>query len=182
MLRTLCLLLAVLNGTFAAADAVLVLYALEIVGVSSFGYSVLLAVLAVGGVLGTVVAPVLSRVLGLRAVVVTASLGQAAALVAAGVSSRLVVIVAALALAGAASMVWNVVTLSLRQRVVPAELLGRVTSSYRVIGLGAMPVGALVGGVLAKTYGLHAPYLYGGLLLAAASLACLPLLKQSADN
>lgn len=182
LLRTLCLLLAVLNATFAAADAVLVLYALDIVGVSSFGYGVLLAVLAIGGLLGTAIAPVLGRMLGLRTVVVGASLAQAVALLAAGLSSRLVVIVAALALTGAGSMVWNVVTVSLRQRVVPAELLGRVTSSYRVIGFGAMPVGALVGGALAKEYGLRAPYLYGGLLIAAATVACLPLLKQRADS
>jgi hypothetical protein len=76
-------------------------------------------------------------------------------------------------------MVWNVVTVSLRQRLVPAALLGRVTSSYRVIGIGAMPVGAALAGVLARGYGLHMPYLVGGLLLAAATLGCLPLLGES---
>jgi predicted MFS family arabinose efflux permease len=75
-------------------------------------------------------------------------------------------------------MVWNVVTVSLRQRLVPPELLGRVTSSYRMIGIGAMPVGAALGGVLARGYGLHMPYLAGGLLLAAATLISLPLLSE----
>jgi hypothetical protein len=75
-------------------------------------------------------------------------------------------------------MAWNVVTVSLRQRVVPAPLLGRVTSSYRVIGLGAMPVGALLGGVLGRAYGLHAPYLISGVVLLVATGCALPFLRE----
>jgi MFS family permease len=86
--------------------------------------------------------------------------------------------VVAMLLVGVSSMAWNVVTVSLRQRIVPARLLGRVTSSYRMIGLGAMPVGALLAGVLARTYGLHAPYLIGGLVLLAAAAVSLPFLRE----
>ena len=47
-------------------------------------------------------------------------------------------------------IIWNVVTLSVRQRLVPEHLLGRVNSAYRVLTWGAAPVGGLLGGVLAQ--------------------------------
>lgn len=178
LLRVIAVLLAVINATFAAAEAVLVLYSLEVLRLPAYGYGVLLALVAIGGLLGTLVAGALRRLLGLRWVLVGVGLAQAGALLAAGLTSSRLLVVAGLLLLGGVSMVWNVVTVSLRQRLVPAALLGRVTSSYRVIGIGAMPVGAALAGVLARGYGLHMPYLASGLLLAAATLACLPLLGE----
>jgi len=180
LLRTIALLLAVVNATFAAAEAVLVLYSLEVLRLPAYGYGVLLAVVAIGGLLGTLVAGGLRRLLGLRWVLVAVGLIQAAGLVVAGLTSSRLLVAVGLLLIGAMSMVWNVVTVSLRQRLVPAELLGRVTSSYRVIGIGAMPVGAGLGGVLARGYGLHMPYLAGGLLLALATVGCLPYITEPA--
>ena len=168
-LRTACLLLIVINGTIGAAEAVLVLYSRNVLGLSDLGYPALLVSLAVAGIAGTLVAPWLGRRLGLRPVVVTAALGQAGALIAAGLFSSAFVAAAAMAVVGASSSVWNVVTVSLRQTVVPAAVLGRVTSGYRVVALSAMPLGAAAGGVLARSAGLHSPYLIGGIVLAVAT-------------
>ena len=178
LLRTLALLLGVLNATFGAADAVLVLYSLEILHLSNFGYGVLLALLAVGGLLGSVAAGWINRRVGLRAVVGGTAVIQGALLLAVGLSSSLIVVGVAMLVIGTTSMVWNVVTVSLRQRIVPPHLLGRVTSSYRVIGLGAMPIGAAAAGLLARTFTLHTPYLYGGLLVLVATAACLPWVRE----
>lgn len=178
LLRTIALLLAVINGTFAAAEAVLVLYSLEVLRLPAYGYGALLALVAIGGLLGTLLAGGLRRLLGLRWVLVGVGLTQAGGLLVAGLTSSRLLMVLAMLLLGVVSMVWNVVTVSLRQRLVPAALLGRVTSSYRVIGIGAMPVGAALAGIVARGYGLHMPYLAGGLLLAAATLGCLPLLGE----
>ena len=68
---------------------------------------------------------------------------------------------------GFAVTMWNVVTVSLRQQVVPAHLLGRVNSVYRMLGWGLMPLGALAGGFVAHAAGLRAPYIVG-----ACSAAC----------
>jgi hypothetical protein len=54
---------------------------------------------------------------------------------------------------------------SLRQQVVPDRLLGRVISAFRLFGYGALPLGALVGGVLARSFGLPAPFLVAGLVI-----------------
>jgi predicted MFS family arabinose efflux permease len=178
LLRVLAMLLAVLNGSFAAAEAVLVLYALDVLHLSTVGYGLLLTLVAIGGLVGTVLAPALLRWLGLRSMLAGVGLLQGVMLLGVGLTSSRVMAVAAMLLVGASSMAWNVVTVSLRQRIVPARLLGRVTSSYRVIGLGSMPVGALLAGVLARTYGLHAPYLIGGAVLLAAAAASLPFLGE----
>jgi MFS family permease len=178
LLRTLALLLGVLNASFAAAEAVLVLYALEVLHLSTIGYGLLLTLVALGGLAGTVLAPILLRRLGMRVMLPAVGLVQGLVLLGVGLTSSLAVVVLAMLVIGVSSMAWNVVTISLRQRIVPARLLGRVTSSYRMIGLGAMPVGALLGGVLAKAWGLHSPYLLAGCTLLLATLLSLPFLYE----
>ena len=88
--------------------------------------------------------------------------------------------VAALMLAGQgfAVTMWNVVTVSLRQQIVPAHLLGRVNSVYRMLGWGLMPVGALTGGFVAHAAGLRAPYIVAGLLCGLSLLAAVPFLRR----
>jgi hypothetical protein len=89
--------------------------------------------------------------------------------------------VAAVMLAGRGSSVsmWNVVTVSLRQQIVPPPLLGRVNSVYRMAGWGLMPAGALAGGFVAHAAGLHAPFLAGAALCALSLLAAAPLLLSA---
>jgi MFS family permease len=76
---------------------------------------------------------------------------------------------------------WNVVTVTLRQTIVPAELLGRVNSAYRMIGWGPLPLGALAGGFAAHAIGLRAPYVIGGLMMAAGLVAAAPALRSASD-
>jgi MFS family permease len=64
-----------------------------------------------------------------------------------------------LAVSGVSMMLWNVVTVSLRQRITPDRLLGRMNAAYRLVGWGTMPIGALLGGVLATWLGLRPTFL-----------------------
>ncbi|WJY22347.1 hypothetical protein QTA57_04165 [Fontisubflavum oceani] len=86
-------------------------------------------------------------------------------------------------------MLWNVVTVSYRQRVVPDLLLGRVNSIYRFFGWGMMPLGALVGGAfmawaepeMGRELALRVLYLgvSGGLgLMFIYGLCCLRLPRK----
>lgn len=170
LLRTLALVLAVLNAGFAAGEAVLVLFALDVLHVSKLGYSLLLTVLAVGAVAGGAAASRLRDLLGARRVVALSVALMSASLVVPGLLPHVWSTVLALLAGGVAGMLWNVVTVSLRQRIVPAHLLGRVTSAYRVVGLGAMPLGAAVGGVVAGAFGLRAPWVLAGGALAVAGV------------
>jgi hypothetical protein len=94
-----------------------------------------------------------------------------------GANTRLGVVVPTLALGGAISVVWNVVTISYRQRVVPVELLGRVTSAYRMIGFLGMPAGAVLAGLLTHAVGVSRTYLIGGFTLLFAGLVIAPFLR-----
>ena len=57
--------------------------------------------------------------------------------------------------------VWNTVTVSLRQRIVPPHLFGRVNSVYRWLVWGSISIGAALGGVVASLFGLRAPFFFG---------------------
>jgi hypothetical protein len=75
---------------------------------------------------------------------------------------------------------WNVVTVSLRQQIVPGHLLGRVNSVYRMLGWGLIPLGALAGGFTAQEFGLRAPFLIAGTVRALILLTTLPVLLTAA--
>ena len=72
---------------------------------------------------------------------------------------------------------FNVILESLRQQLVPDRLLGRVISSFRLVSYGAVPLGALVGGLLARRFGLPAPFLVAGLAIPVMALLTLPFVN-----
>ena len=179
VLRTLCLLLAVFNATSAAIVGIFVLFAQEELGLSERGYGVLLTVFAVGALVGMATSSFLRRALGTGRVVALVLGVQAASTLATGLFPVVAVAAVGAAVAGASGGIWNVATISLRQRIVPDALLGRVTSAYRLVGLGAMPVGAAAGGLVASAYGLPATFLVSAAGLAVALLAGLRGLPRS---
>ena len=68
-------------------------------------------------------------------------------------------------------MVWNVITVSLRQRIVPDRLLGRVNAGYRLFAWGTQPIGALLGGIVGELLGLQAVFLLAGVTALSLLLA-----------
>ena len=78
---------------------------------------------------------------------------------------------------GVTIVVWNVITVSLRQRITPDRLLGRVNSGYRLVAWGTMPLGAAVGGVLAQFIGLRAVFA----IMAALTLTMLLVMRRLTD-
>lgn len=151
LLLRLALVLGLVNALSAATDTMLVLYAREILALGAAGFGLLMTAGAVGGVLGGVISPLVVRRLGattaLRAALAVFALGPL--LLALGHSAALAAV--ALFIATLGGMLWNIVTVSYRQRVIPDALLGRVNSVYRFLGLGLMPLGALAGGLIVST-------------------------------
>lgn len=166
-LRLLVILIAVLAGLQGLVAGILVLIATRDWGVHASLYGVFVAAGAVGNIPGALLA---GRIV--------AKVGVAVTLLASAVVSGLAYIVMAIAhfwlLAGAAFAVvgfavaaGSVVAVSLRQRLTPDEVMGRVGSAWRGIVWGAAPVGALSAGALAVLGGLRLP------LLLAGSVQCL---------
>jgi MFS family permease len=176
LLRVVAVLLGVYNFANQMGQAVLVLLATQTLHVGTQGYGFLLAADAVGAVLGGLVNPLLTRRLGTLASLIIGGGINAAVFVGIGLAPGPAVAAVMLAGQGFAVAMWNVVTVSLRQRIVPSALLGRVNSVYRMLGWGLMPIGALAGGFVAHAAGLRAPYVVAGILCGLSLLAALPLL------
>ena len=176
LLRVVAVLLGIFNFANQMGQAVLVLLATQTLHVGTRGYGLLLAVTAVGSVIGGLVSPAVTRRLGMLPSLIIAGAVDAAVFAGLGLAPDPAVAALMLAGQGFAVTMWNVVTVSLRQQVVPAHLLGRVNSVYRMLGWGLMPVGALAGGFVAHAAGLRAPYIVAGLLCGLSLLAAVPLL------
>jgi hypothetical protein len=67
---------------------------------------------------------------------------------------------------------------SLRQAIVPDRLIGRVVSTFRMLGYGAVPIGALLGGVVGRALGVRAPFPLGAAILTASGLLALPVVNN----
>jgi MFS family permease len=170
VLRTLAIALGVINFVGMAAMTVLVLYARDVLQLSGLQYGLLLAVESAGAVLGSMMASRISARVGPGTALASAIAVSAGSFFVPVVWAQPVAVAASLAFGAFGGLVWNVITVSLRQSLVPDELLGRVNSAYRLVGWGTMPFGALAGGLVADAFGLRAPFFLAGvvaLLLAA---------------
>ena len=173
LIATLAVAVGVINLCTVAATTVLVLYLQQQSHVGPLGYSLVLIAAATGGVLGNIFAEKCAASLPMHQVLPTTVAVTGIALVTVGITPNAGIIAVAFAAIGFAGAVWNIQTVSFRQRIIPTELLGRVNSVYRLIAYGTLPIGALSGGLLARTINLGAPFLVNGtvLLLAAGLLA-----------
>jgi predicted MFS family arabinose efflux permease len=161
VLRTMTVLIGLLNLTLTAATAVLVLLARERLHLGSVGYGTLFTCEAAGAVLGSVCGDWL-----IRRVTATWTI-RVGLLIEAGLhlvlaTSRSAYVVGAMLFAfGVHAALWTIVGSSLRQRLTPPEMLGRVASTSLFIAAGGNCVGAVLGGVIAAKFGITAPYWVG---------------------
>jgi MFS family permease len=160
VLRPLAIMLGAQNMAFSAAFSVFVLFAVAPgpMGLSKAGYGVLTATLGVGSLLGSWLAVRVERRLGRVRTLVLSILLNGISLVVPVVTALVVPIGAAMLAGGAGIVFWNVITVSLRQRITPDRLLGRMNASYRLVGWGTMPLGAALGGALAEALGLRGAF------------------------
>jgi MFS family permease len=174
LLRTLALCVGISNLASTATFSVLPLYAVEPgpMGLTAAGFGLLLAALAVGSLAGSfLVAPMERRLGRVPALVLAMSTFPLLAL-APALTANVAVVASAFAVASAFNIGWNVITVSLRQRIVPDHLLGRVNAGYRLVAWGMMPIGAALGGLVGRSAGITAVFW----ISAALSAACVPIL------
>jgi MFS family permease len=157
-LRLLAVCLGLMNLTGAGTFAIWVLWARERLGAEGLGFGVLVTAYAVGGLLGTMLASRLEGVLGAAVVLRGGLVVEAVSQLSLALTRTAWVAGATLVLFGAHAMVWGVVTVALRQRLVPGRLLGRVNSVYFLFDLGGAALGTLLGGLLARALGITAPF------------------------
>ncbi|MCR6486342.1 MFS transporter [Amycolatopsis sp. OK19-0408] len=166
------------------AQAQLVLYALEDLHLSDATFGLFAFVGGIGGLLGAGIAPRLVRAGGRRAVVVGGILCCGAGFGGMGLVRSPVAGAALFGLFAAAVVAVNVVLATARHTLVPGELLGRVLGVWRTVVWGAIPVGALLGGVLTEALGTAArTFAVSGLaMLVIAGFAFAALRRVSLDD
>jgi MFS family permease len=166
VLRTLAIMVGVMNLSFTAAQAVFVLYSVSPgpMGLSEPEFGILITTFAAGSVAGSFAAAPLERRFGRVPLLFASVIVFAVAVAVPAITADPVPIGASFVLSGLFVVVWNVITVSLRQRIVPDRLLGRVNSAYRLFAWGTQPVGALLGGLIGELLGLRAVFLLAGLV------------------
>ncbi len=182
LIRTLAIMLGITNMATMFGDAIFVKYAADELGVTGRGYGLLLSLMAIGSIVGGFVGDRIAKRLGPPLAMITSF----------GVFSTVGLIyffmphiwsvAIAVSVMGLAGTTWNIVTVSLRQRIIPAELFGRVNSVYRLIGTGSISLGALIGGQIAYSYGLRSPYLASVFVGCIAFAVGGPILYRLASN
>lgn len=150
--------------------SILVLFALDRLQLTPSGYGFLLAFSALGGLAGTGIAAGVRRRIGYRATM-AASMGLGSVtLVGLAFTTNAYLAGVLLAFYILHATVYSIAATSLRQRLVPRDLRGRVYAGARVLALTGLALGGVVGGALAETVSLTAPLLAGGLAFGAAAL------------
>ncbi|KON72637.1 hypothetical protein M768_14105 [Cellulosimicrobium cellulans F16] len=156
--RTLALVILAFNVTWAAPWGVLVKYALDHLDLGEVGFGLLTTASAVGGVIGIASFGWLERHLRLSTIMRVCLSLEVVMHLALALTTTGWVALAIMVVFGAYAFVWGTVSNTIRQRAVPTEFQGRVGSVYLVCVFGGSVVGQALGGILAQTWGITAPF------------------------
>ena len=191
LLRPMAIILGSMNGIGTMVGAAYILFAQEVLHTSVFTFAILGTAGAVGGTIGGLLAPKISAKLGSGP---SLSLALAAAPIGSlivGLTSSWQVVWVVTVVESFVAILWNTITVSLRQSIIPSQLLGRVNSVYRFFAWGSIPIGMFLGGglvtamthLVSREYALRTPYLISvalGLLLWALAAPRLTTAKIEA--
>jgi MFS family permease len=182
ILRTLAVMTGVFNFASNAAFAVLVLFAVgpaSEMELSEVGFGLLLTTSALGAFVGSFFSEWAEARLGRSKSLTLTIFGAALFVGAPAMTDNPYVLAPIFFVGGMLIVLWNVITVSLRQRITPNRLLGRVNSAYRLLAWGTMPLGAAAGGLLAQWLGLQVMFGIMG-VLTLALLGMMPILTDKA--
>jgi MFS family permease len=168
--RDLTIAVGVISAMDAAWFAVFVLYVIRVLHLRPGAYGVLLAIGALGGIATGAAGARLTRRLGPWPSLLLAGLTMAVTQAALGLTSSVIIAALTQFASSGAFALFNMTAVTMQQRLVPAGLLGRVTSLYGTVARGTEALGALAGGALAAVAGIRAPMLAGAVPIAAVTV------------
>jgi MFS family permease len=167
-IRRLTLFTAAMNVWWATYYTLIVLFAVAPgpLGLTPAAYGVLIVAMSVGGIVGSLWAARISRAIGVRNALLIDLVGTILLLGAPAFTTNVWLVAGANVAAGVGTGVWVVLVSSIRQRLTPDELLGRVYSASRLISWGVLPLGAAASGIAAELVGIQAAFAVGALVSA----------------
>ena len=186
-LRDLAIVLGLFNFVSSIFFSVFILFAQEDLHTTVFTYGLLVTGAAFGGTLGGIFAPKLTKRVGRGKILAFALVVNPITSFALASTSHWEIGWLLGALEMFAAISWNVVTVTMRQEIIPDQLLGRVNSAYRFFGLGTQPLGALLGGGIvsvavhhfSRTFSLRLPMITAGILGVALAIYAIPQLTTA---
>lgn len=148
LLRPMAIILGTLNLVGSITAATFILFAQEILKTSVFEFAILGTAGAIGGTLGGILGPKISKKLGSGPSLYLTLISMPIMGLVIGLTSNWYIAWVMIAGTTIFAVLWNVITVSLRQSIIPTHLLGRVNSVYRFFAWGSMPIGTLIGGAI----------------------------------
>jgi MFS family permease len=148
VLKPMAIMLGLMNAAGMISQATFVLFAQEVLDIGPALFAVIGFGAAIGGLIGGNIAPQISKRVGSGTALAISIVGMAIPPLVIGLLTYWPVTLVMFALEALFGILWNVITVSLRQSIIPERLLGRVNSVYRFFAWGMMPIGAALGGVL----------------------------------
>ena len=165
---------------YSLSNAIAPLFILKELKVSPALFGVFFAIQGVGALAGSIAAPMVSKYLGRGKALAINVFFASLLVIFIGLSPNAYFFVAVSVLIGFTISVWNILLMSLYQSLIPPELYGRIHGARRTIVWGLMPIGAIIGGVIARG-GLRLPFLIGGAIATLIAFFSYKHIKRIGD-
>lgn len=187
LLRQMAIILGLLNMLGTMSTATMVLFAQEILDTSPTQFALLETGGAIGGAIGGWTASHIAKRIGSGGSLALTLVGGGVTTFLIGIANHWLFVWAMFAIFMLLAVLWNVITVSLRQTIIPDHLLGRVNSVYRFFAWGMMPLGAALGGVIVvitdalgtRELALRMPFFVSGVLTLALFVYAGPRLTSA---
>ena len=188
LLRSLAIILGCMNCVGTMVASTLILFSQEVLHTTVFEFALLGTSAAIGGTIGGLIAPKISAAIGsgpsLWLVMAVGPIGE----VLIGTTSSWHIVWVVGVFTTLVAILWNTITVSLRQSIIPSHLLGRVNSVYRFFAWGSIPIGMFLGGGLvtlsqhfmSREMALRTPYLLGAVFGVVIFIFAAPRLTTKA--
>jgi MFS family permease len=159
-----------LSFFFAASGATIVLFALDVVGISEASFGVVMMLGGIGGLIGSVITPKLSQRFGRGAMLAISISLAPASIIMQGIYPNIFIFILGGFITSFATSIWNILLMSSYQYLIPSEIFGRIHGARRTLVWGVSPLGAVLGGYLGAI-DLRVPLVVGGSITLLIALA-----------
>jgi MFS family permease len=181
VLRRLVLTTATIGVCYSMGTATMVLFIIKELELAPKYFGVILTIQGLGALLGAIVAPKASKKFG-RSIIMTLGITfSSVVLLLQGFAPNIYIFVALATFGGFAIAQWNILLMATYQTVIPNELYGRIHGTRRTLVWGMMPIGSLIGGVLAH-FSLRLPMYVGGVIASVIALASIKFFLSVAST
>lgn len=181
VLRRLVVTTALIGVCYSMGTATMVLFIIKELELPKQLFGVILTIQGIGAIAGAFLAPRLSKKFGRSRVMTVGITSSSLILLLQGFSPNIYFFVALATFGGFAVSQWNILLMATYQTVIPNELYGRIHGTRRTLVWGMMPIGSLLGGVLAH-YSLRLPMYVGGAIASTLAFLLIGFLLNIAET